>query len=64
MPETAVRVNGLRKRFGDVQALEGIAYEAVVTVATVGLAVRLFNSDRVVTGDAGRLGDVFSALQR
>jgi len=51
--------------FGDPTIIYlGIAYEAVFTVAMVGLAVRLFDSDRVVTGDAGRLGDVLSSLQR
>jgi len=51
--------------FGDPTLIVlGVAYEAVFAVAMVGLAVRLFNSDRVVTGDAGRLSDIFSSLQR
>lgn len=51
--------------FGDPTLIvAGVVYEAVFAVAMVGLAVRLFNSDRVVTGDAGRLSDVFSSLQR
>jgi ABC-2 type transport system permease protein len=42
----------------------GIAYEAVFAVAAIGLAVYVFNSDRVVTGSAGRLGRWLSKLQR
>ena len=42
----------------------GIAYEAVFAVAAIGLAVSVFNSDRVVTGSAGRLGAWLSKLQR
>jgi ABC-2 type transport system permease protein len=51
--------------FGDpMLVFAGVAYEAVFAVGMVALAVRLFGSDRVVTGDAGRLSDVFSSLQR
>jgi ABC-2 type transport system permease protein len=51
--------------FGDTAlVVAGIAYDAVFAVGMVALAVRLFGSDRVVTGDAGRLSDVFSSLQR
>jgi ABC-2 type transport system permease protein len=42
----------------------GTVYQLVFAAAMVGLAVRLFGSDRVVTGDAGRLSDVFQSLQR
>jgi ABC-2 type transport system permease protein len=51
--------------FGDTLLIvAGVVYQLVFAVAMVGLAVRLFNSDRVVTGDAGRLSDIFSSLQR
>jgi hypothetical protein len=33
-------------------------------VGSVWVAARLFDSDRLVTGDAGRLGRLFDALQR
>lgn len=42
----------------------GIAYEALFALASIGLAVYVFNSDRVVTGSAGRLGRWLSKLQR
>jgi ABC-2 type transport system permease protein len=42
----------------------GIAYEAVFALGAIGLAVYVFNSDRVVTGSAGRLGGWLSKLQR
>lgn len=44
--------------------LAGIAYEVVFVVGSVWVAARLFDSDRLVTGDAGRLGRLFDALQR
>ena len=42
----------------------GIGYEVLFAVASIGLAVYVFNSDRVVTGSAGRLGRWLSKLQR
>lgn len=51
--------------FGDSGlVLAGIAYEAVFALAAIGLAVYVFNSDRVVTGSAGRLGRWLERLQR
>lgn len=51
--------------FGDPTLIvAGVVYEAIFAAAMVGLAVVLFDSDRVITGDAGRLSDVFSSLQR
>jgi ABC-2 type transport system permease protein len=51
--------------FGDVGiVLAGIAYEVVFAGGAIGLAVRLFNSDRLVTGSTGRLGKLFSFMQR
>ncbi len=51
--------------FGDGGlVLAGIAYEAVFALAAIGLAVYVFNSDRVVTGSAGRLGRWLERLQR
>jgi ABC-2 type transport system permease protein len=51
--------------FGDPMLVYlGIAYEAVFAVAAIGLAVYVFNSDRVVTGNAGRLGRWLAKLQR
>ncbi|MFC7132504.1 MULTISPECIES: ABC transporter permease [Salinibaculum] len=42
----------------------GVAYEAVFALGAISLAVYVFNSDRVVTGSAGRLGEWLSRLQR
>ncbi|WP_302081636.1 ABC transporter permease [Salinibaculum rarum] len=51
--------------FGDPTLVYlGIAYEALFAVAAIALAVSVFNSDRVVTGSAGRLGTWLSKLQR
>jgi len=54
-----------RLLFGDVGfVLAGIAYEVLFAGAAIGLAIWLFNSDRLVTGSTGRLGKLFSLLQR
>jgi ABC-2 type transport system permease protein len=51
--------------FGDpLLVYLGVAYEALFAVGAIGLAVYVFNSDRVVTGSAGRLGEWLSKLQR
>ncbi len=42
----------------------GLVYELLFAVGAVWLAVRLFDSDRLVTGDAGRLGRYVRMLQR
>lgn len=44
--------------------LAGIAYEATFAAAMIGLAVWLFNSDRLITGSTGRLGTLLSFMQR
>jgi len=44
--------------------LAGIAYELVFAVGMVLLAARLFHSDRLVTGRAGRLQPLLDRLQR
>ena len=54
-----------RLLFGDVGfVLAGIAYEVAFAAGAIGLAIWLFNSDRLVTGSTGRLGTVFSFMQR
>lgn len=54
-----------RLLFGDVGlVLAGIAYEAAFAVGMVALAARLFRSDRLVTGRAGRLQWLLDKLQR
>jgi len=51
--------------FGDPLVVYlGIAYEAVFAVGAIAFAVYVFNSDRVVTGSAGRLGEWLAKLQR
>jgi ABC-2 type transport system permease protein len=51
--------------FGDPLIIYlGIAYEALFAVGAIALAVYVFNSDRVITGSAGRLGEWLSKLQR
>jgi len=44
--------------------LAGIVYQAIVAAVTIWFAIYLFNSDRIVTGNAGRLGDWLRAMQR
>ena len=48
---------------GTTTVLAGIAYEIVFAAVVIGITVRLFGSDRLITGDAGRLNVVFDALQ-
>jgi ABC-2 type transport system permease protein len=65
VPFTHPVVAPKRLLFGDVElVLAGIAYEVVFAGAAIGLAVWLFNSDRLVTGSTGRLGKLFSLIQR
>lgn len=44
--------------------LAGIAYQALFAIAAIAVTVKLFGSDRLVTGDAGRLSVVVDALQK
>ncbi len=44
--------------------LLGVAYEALFAVGAIGLAVWLFNSDRLVTGSTGRMGRLIERMQR
>ena len=41
----------------------GIIYQAIFAVGMIWLAIRVFNSDRLVTGSSGRLGRWLSRLQ-
>lgn len=64
IPVTHPVIAPKRLLFGDVGlVLAGIAYEVAFAAAMVALAVRLFRSDRLVTGDAGRLGRALDFLQ-
>jgi ABC-2 type transport system permease protein len=42
----------------------GIVYQAIIAAATIAFAIYLFNSDRVVTGNAGRIGRWLTSMQR
>ncbi|CCQ33747.1 ABC-2 type transporter protein [Halorhabdus tiamatea SARL4B] len=42
----------------------GIVYEAIFAVAMIWLAIRVFNSDRLITGSSGRIGQWLSRLQQ
>jgi ABC-2 type transport system permease protein len=54
-----------RLLFGDYDlVLAGIAYEVLFALAMVWLAARLFRSDRLITGRAGRFQWVLDKLQR
>jgi len=44
--------------------LAGIVYQALVAAVTIRFAIYLFNSDRIVTGNAGRVGQWLRAMQR
>lgn len=51
--------------FGDPTiVLVGIGYQLLFAGAAILLAVRLFDSDRLVTGSTGKLGQYFERLQR
>ncbi|MFB6200623.1 MAG: ABC transporter permease [Halorhabdus sp.] len=41
----------------------GIGYEALFAVGMIWLAIRVFNSDRLVTGSSGRVGRLLNRLQ-
>ncbi|WP_136689864.1 ABC transporter permease [Halorhabdus amylolytica] len=41
----------------------GIVYQAIFAAAMIWLAIRVFNSDRLVTGSSGQLGRLLSRLQ-
>jgi len=42
----------------------GIVYEAIFAAAMIWLAIRVFNSDRLITGSSGRIGQWLSRLQQ
>ncbi|WEL20280.1 ABC transporter permease [Halorhabdus sp. BNX81] len=42
----------------------GIVYEAIFAAAMIYLAIRVFNSDRLITGSSGRVGQWLSRLQQ
>ncbi|WP_181686357.1 ABC transporter permease [Halorhabdus salina] len=42
----------------------GIMYEAIFAIVMIWLAIRVFNSDRLVTGSSGRVGQWLSRLQQ
>jgi len=64
IPSTHPVIAPMELAFGDTTTvLLGIAYEAVFATVTIGLTVRLFGSDRLITGDAGHLSVIFDALQ-
>jgi len=42
----------------------GIVYQAIFAVGMIWLAIRVFNSDRLVTGSSGRVGRWLSRLQQ
>jgi ABC-2 type transport system permease protein len=51
--------------FGDpLLVYLGIAYELLFAMGMIALAIRIFNSDRIVTGSTGRLGKYLKFLQR
>lgn len=51
--------------FGDTTiAMVGIIYETVFAVVMIGLTVRLFNSDRLVTGGMGRFSRFIEKFQQ
>lgn len=54
-----------RLLLGDLPMVAGgIVYQAVFAAAMIWLAVRVFNSDRLVTGSSGRIGRWLSRLQQ
>ncbi|MFB6128278.1 MAG: ABC transporter permease, partial [Halorhabdus sp.] len=54
-----------RLLLGDLpMVVGGIVYEAIFAAAMIWLAIRVFNSDRLVTGSSGRLGRWLSRLQQ
>lgn len=64
IPSTHPVIAPTELAFGDTSVvLLGMAYEVGFGAVVIALTVRLFGSDRLVTGDAGRLGVVLDALQ-
>ncbi|WP_135830672.1 ABC transporter permease [Halorussus halobius] len=65
IPSTYPVLAPQRLLFGDTGVVvAGLVYQTAFAVAMIWLAVRLFDSDRLVTGDTGRLGAVVERLQR
>ena len=65
IPSTYPVLAPQRLLFGDTGVVvAGLVYQTAFAVAMIWLAVRLFDSDRLVTGDTGRVGAVVEKLQR
>lgn len=65
IPATYPIIAPQRLLFGDgTIILIGIVYQLVFAVVLTGLVVRLFDSDRLVTGESGRLGTLIDLFQR
>lgn len=65
IPSTYPVLAPQRLLFGDTGVVvAGLVYQTAFAVAMIWFAVRLFDSDRLVTGDTGRLGAVVERLQR
>jgi len=61
----AVAVEDLWHALGDTTpVLLGIAYEIAIALVMIYLTVRLFESDLLVTGNAGRVGKLLDSLQK
>ncbi|NHN61212.1 MULTISPECIES: ABC transporter permease [Halorussus] len=64
IPSTYPVVAPQRLLFGDLGLVyAGVAYQVGFAAVMVWLSVRLFDSDRLVTGDTGRLGSLVERLQ-
>lgn len=65
IPSTYPVIAPQRLLFGDTAIVyTGIVYESIFAIVMIGLSVRLFNSDRLITGDIGRFGKLLDKLQR
>lgn len=65
IPSTYPVLAPQRLLFGDTGiVVAGIAYEVAFAGVMIWLSVRLFDSDRLVTGDTGRVGTLLEKLQR
>jgi ABC-2 type transport system permease protein len=63
IPSTYPVIAPQRLLFGDTTIVFiGIVYQIVFALVMIGLAVRLFNSDRLVTGNSGRFSSLFEKL--
>ena len=65
IPSTHPVVAPTQLLFGDTTpVLLGITYEIAFALVMIYLTVRLFESDRLVTGNAGRVGKLLDSLQK